>query len=150
MSSTDRDDQRIRCSWDGDPASYPDFMRRVRLSFERTPRKRRHLLGPEVIGQLTGRAWIITQGLDHRLLVRRNGVIYLLEYLRDRLGRTPVPDVGHHYRQLQVALGRVRREQAQGGLLDGYPVFFAATTIIASLYELTKAGKSRNSGRTSW
>ena len=131
------DAQKIRCTWDGDAATYPDFMRRVRLAFERTPRKKRHLLGPEIVGQLSGRAWIITQDLNHRLLVRRNGVIYLFEYLRDRLGRTPVPDVGtrlenlilrlrrphgqsmsiwssqlrHHYRQLQAALGRVRKDQ---------------------------------------
>ena len=112
-------------------------MRRVRLAFERTPRKKRHLLGPEVVAQLSGKAWIVTQDLDHRMLVRRNGVIYLLEYLHERLGRTPVPDVGtrlenlilrirrpsgqsmstwssqlrYHYRQLQVALGRVRKDQ---------------------------------------
>ena len=30
-------------------------MRRVRLSFERTPRKKRHLLGPEIVAQLTER-----------------------------------------------------------------------------------------------
>ena len=134
---------RVQCAWDGDPAGYPDFMRRVRLSFERTPRKKRHLLGPEVVAQLTGRAWTITQDLNHRMLVRRNGVIYLLEYLRERLGRTPVPDVGarlenlilrlrrptgqsmstwasqlrHHYRQLQVALGRVRRDQTRASAL---------------------------------
>ncbi|CAE7373259.1 RE1 [Symbiodinium necroappetens] len=137
MASGDAPDNRIRCAWDGDPAAYPDFMRRVRLAFERTPRKKRHLLGPEVVAQLSGKAWIVTQDLDHRLLVRRNGVIYLLEYLHERLGRTPVPDVGtrlenlilrirrpsgqsmstwssqlrYHYRQLQVALGRVRKEQ---------------------------------------
>ena len=139
MASHDHQDGRIRCHWDGDPATYPDFMRRVRLSFERTPRKKRHLLGPEVVASLSGRAWIITQDLDHRLLVRRNGVIYLLEYLQERLGKTPVPDVGsrleslilrirrpagqsmstwssqlrHHYRQLQVALGRVRQDQGK-------------------------------------
>ena len=78
----------IECVWDGDAAAYPDFMRRVRLAFERTPRKKKHLLGPEVVAQLTGRAWVITQDLSHRLLVKRNGVIYLLEYVRDRLGRT--------------------------------------------------------------
>ena len=137
MATNDHGDHRIRCGWDGDPATYPDFMRRVRLSFERTPRKKRHLLGPEVVAQLSGRAWIITQHLDHRRLVRRNGVIYLLEFLHERLGRTPVPDVGtrletlilrlrrptgqsmstwssqlrYHYRQLQVALGRVRKDQ---------------------------------------
>ncbi|CAE7912341.1 unnamed protein product, partial [Symbiodinium necroappetens] len=87
-AETAKADGRIRCHWDGDPATYPDFMRRVRLSFERTPRKKRHLLGPEVVASLSGRAWIITQDLDHRLLVRR-----------------------HHYRQLQVALGRVRKDQ---------------------------------------
>ncbi|CAE7907904.1 bacA, partial [Symbiodinium necroappetens] len=55
MATNDHGDHRIRRGWDGDPATYPDFMRRVRLSFERTPRKKVHLLGPEVVAQLSGR-----------------------------------------------------------------------------------------------
>ncbi|CAE7701531.1 unnamed protein product, partial [Symbiodinium microadriaticum] len=92
-----------KVSWDGDPQGWPDFVRRVRLIFERTKRSRRHLLAPEIVTNLTGRAWNITQDLDHAALVRRNGTIYLLEFLRDRLGKNPVPDVGLRLRELDTA-----------------------------------------------
>ena len=81
-----------KISWDGDLHGWPDFVRRVRWIFERTKRNRRHLLAPEIVANLTGRAWNITQDLDHRALVRRNGTIYLLEFLRERLGENPVPE----------------------------------------------------------
>ena len=87
-----------------------------------------------MVSQLQGRAWSITQDIDHAQLIRRNGAIYLLTFLRDRLGRLPVPDIGvrleslmlklrrapgqtmatwasnlrQQYRLLQVALSRVR------------------------------------------
>ena len=126
----------LKCQWDGEASGWQDFFRRVRLAFERTPRKKRHLLGAEVVGQLTGRAWVVTQEVEHRRLVRRDGVMYLIDFLRDKLGKTPIPDVGlrleqliiklrrtpgtsmstwasqlrHSYRQLQIALARARRD----------------------------------------
>ncbi|CAE7345527.1 GIP [Symbiodinium sp. KB8] len=95
-----------KVSWDGAPEGWPDFVRRVRLIFERTKRSRRHLLAPEIVTNLTGRAWNITQDLDHAALVRRNGTIYLLEFLRDRLGKNPVPDVGLRLEELVIRLKR--------------------------------------------
>eukprot|EP00439_Symbiodinium_sp_Y106_P000212 s7495_g1.t1 len=111
-----------------------DYTRRVRLAFERTPRRKRHVLAPEMVSQLHGRAWWTTQDIDHAQLIRRNGAIYLLSCLRECLGRLPVPDIGvrlealmlklrrspgqtmatwasnrrQQYRLLQVALSRVR------------------------------------------
>ena len=126
----------LKCQWDGEASGWEDFLRRVRLAFERTPRKQRHLLGAEVVGQLSGRAWVVTQEVEHRRLVRRDGVMYLIDFLRDKLGKTPIPDVGLwleqliiklrrtpgmsmstwaselrlSYRQLQIALARARRD----------------------------------------
>ena len=143
---TKEDYSRLRCAWDGEPSSWPDFSRRVRLAFERTSRRKRHLLGPEVVSQLTGRAWTITQDLDHARLVRRDGVIYLLAFLREHLGRLPIPDIGlrleslllrtrrqpgqsmatwssslrQQYRLLQIALVRVRGSEAYSSK-DGKP-----------------------------
>ena len=59
------DFSRLRCAWDGEPSTWMDFARRVRLAFERTARRKRHLLGPEVVSQLSGRAWTITQDIEH-------------------------------------------------------------------------------------
>ncbi|CAE7024865.1 unnamed protein product, partial [Symbiodinium sp. CCMP2456] len=134
MTTDGKDDYRTKCAWDGEPSTWQDYTRRVRLAFERTSRRKRHLLAPEMVSQLTGRAWSITQDIDHARLVRREGVIYLLSFLREKLGRLPVPDIGvrlenlilklrrspgqsmatwasnlrQQYRLLQVALARVR------------------------------------------
>ena len=97
---------RLRCQWDGEAGGWNDFLRRVRLAFEKTSRKKRHLLGPEVVGQLSGRAWVVTQEIDHRRLVRRDGVVYLLEFLREKLCETPIPDVGLRLEQLMLRLRR--------------------------------------------
>ncbi|CAE7325309.1 RE1 [Symbiodinium microadriaticum] len=138
MTSTEpKSEHYLRCSWDGEASGWVDFTRKVRLAFEQTPRKRRHLLGPQVVGQLSGRAWSITGDLDHRRLCRRDGVIYLLQYLKESLGKMPIPDIGlrlemlilrlrrqphqsmatwaahvrQQYRHLQIALARVRRRE---------------------------------------
>ncbi|CAE7207895.1 GIP [Symbiodinium sp. CCMP2592] len=142
MTSDTKPEQYLRCSWNGEASGWNDFTRRVRLAFEQTPRKRRHLLGPQIVGQLTDRAWSITGNIDHKQLCRRNGVVYLLQYLKEALGRLPVPDIGvrlealilrmkrqpnqsmatwaahlrQQYRHLQVALSRVRtQEQMDSG-----------------------------------
>ena len=111
MTQDSKEDySRLRCQWDGEPSTWTDFARRVRLAFERTSRRKRHLLGPEVVSQLSGRAWTITQDIEHARLVRRDGVIYLLAFLREHLGRLPIPDIGL---RLETLLLRTRRQQGQ-------------------------------------
>ena len=96
----------VQCSWDGDPAGWSDFVRRVRLLYERTARRKRRQIGPSVVAQLKDKAWIITQEIDHHKLTRRDGAVYLLEFLRDRLGRSPVPDIGIRLEELMIRLKR--------------------------------------------
>ena len=107
MTSESRDSQYLRCTWDGEPSTWNDFCRRVRLTFEQTPRRKRHLLAPRIESELTGRAWAIT---GHKELCRRDGVIYLLQYLKESLGRLPVPDIGV---RLEALMLRLRRSPAQ-------------------------------------
>ena len=59
-----------------------------------------------MVSQLTGRVWSITQDIDHSKLVRREGVIYLLSFLREKLGRLPVPDIGVRLENLILKLRR--------------------------------------------
>ena len=96
----------VQCSWDGDPAGWSDFVRRVRLLYERTARRKRRQIGPSVVAQLKDKAWTITQEIDHHKLTRRDGAVYLLEFLRDRLGRSPVPDIGIRLEELMIRLKR--------------------------------------------
>ena len=75
-----------RISWDGGPQGWPGFVRRVRLIFEKTKRNRHHHSVPEIVAQLTGRAWHITEDLDHKSLVRRNRTIYCTYWSFSKIG----------------------------------------------------------------
>jgi hypothetical protein len=98
--------KEVVVTWDGDPATWPDYSRKVRLQWEKTqPHKRRHL-GPDLASRLTGRAWGVTADLNHRLLAKKNGTKYLLRVLRDRLCRTAVPDAGARLEDLLIRLRR--------------------------------------------
>ena len=88
--------------WDGDIATFPDYVRKVRLAFEKTRRHRRRLLGPDLVGQLTGRAWVIT----HERLTQPDGAGYLMEFLEEKLARVLVPDAGARAEELLVKLRR--------------------------------------------
>ncbi|CAJ1458273.1 unnamed protein product [Effrenium voratum] len=83
-------------TWDGDPATWADYTRKVRLQWEKTPSWKR----------LTGRAWAVTYELSHEKLSKKNGTKYLLRYLQDRLCRTPVPDAGARLEDLLIRLRR--------------------------------------------
>ena len=72
--------------------------------------EKRHLLAPRIVSDLTGRAWAITGDLSHRELCKRDGVIYLLQYLKESLGRLPVPDIGV---RLETLMLRLRRSPVQ-------------------------------------
>ena len=96
----------MKCSWDGGPASWKDYIRKVRLTFEKTRSRKRKYLRPELVSQLTGRAWTVTQEIDHRMLVQPHGVRFLIEFLEQRLGKVPVPDAGTKAEELFVKMRR--------------------------------------------
>ena len=106
MADREKDGVTYKCAWDGDIHTFQDYIRRVRLAFERTRRRRRRQLGAELVSQLSGRAWIITQEIDHSRLIQEDGAQYLIEYLEMKLGRTPVPAAGTFAEELFVKLRR--------------------------------------------
>lgn len=61
-------------TWDGSPGLWLDYVKRVRLQYERTPHRKRKLLGAELASRLTGRAWDVTSAdIDHERLQQRDG-----------------------------------------------------------------------------
>ena len=101
-----KEKDKWRCTWNGEISSFPDYVRRVRLVFAKTRKRHRKHLGPELVSQLTGRAWVVTQEIDHGRLVKDDGARYLVEYLEERLARVPVPDAGSKAEELLVKLRR--------------------------------------------
>ena len=148
MTPESRDTPSLRCTWDGEPSTWNDFCRTVRLSFEQTLRRKRHLLAPRIVSELTGRAWAITGDLSHRELCRRDGVIYLLQYLKESLGRLPVPDIGV---RLEALMLRLRRSPAQSMATWAAHLRLQYRHLQVALSQVrTKAGdKSKNGVRSS-
>ena len=81
-------------------------MRRVRLAFSRTKKKHRKHLAADLVSQLTGRAWTITQEISHERLVKEDGAKYLVQFLESHLAQVPVPDAGAKAEELLVKLRR--------------------------------------------
>ncbi len=110
--SSYREDQRDQKdpTWNGEQHTWADYTRRVRLAYETTPSRKRKLLGPRLALRLTGRAWEIISHIDHERLRRSNGSKYLLAYLREHLGRTPIPDAAQRLEELFIRLRRVPGE----------------------------------------
>ena len=102
----DKEKDSIRCQWDGEASTWPDYVRRVRLAYERTRRRRRPQLGPELVSQLSGKAWIVMQEIDHRQLTTASGAFYLIQFLEERLARVPIPDAGTRAEDLLLRLRR--------------------------------------------
>ena len=99
-------DEPIVPSWNGEAAGWPDYSRRVRLCHAQTPYGKRYTLGPKLVLKLRGKAWEIAAGIDHDALETHGGAQYLLQYLREKLGKLPVPDVGQHLDELFVRVKR--------------------------------------------
>lgn len=137
MTHVERKDQIV--TWNGDPQYWLEYVKRVRLQYERTEYRKRGLLGAELASRLTGRAWDIASAeLDHNELQKSDGAAYLLRFLEQRLCKAPIPDTGQRleeffmkirrvpgssmaewsaqlresYRRLQRAMARQRKDQA--------------------------------------
>ena len=93
-------------SWDGEVTGWPDYSRRVRLCYSQTQESKRYTLGPKLVLKLKGKAWEVAASLDHERLGRKTGTQYLMKFLKSKLGRLPIPDIGQHLDEVFVRLRR--------------------------------------------
>ena len=98
--------KEVVVTWDGDPTTWGDYARKVRLQWEKTPDRKKKYLAPDLASRLTGRAWSVTPDLEHSKLSKKNGTKYLLKFLQSRLCRTAVPDAGARLEDLLIRLRR--------------------------------------------
>ena len=106
MASRDQKDEPLVPSWDGEVQGWSEYSRRVRLCWSQMPTHKRYTLGPKLVLRLRGKAWEAAASVDHSRLCQPDGTSYLLQFLKDKLGRLPVPDVGQHLDELFVRLRR--------------------------------------------
>ncbi|CAE7471677.1 TY1B-A, partial [Symbiodinium necroappetens] len=98
-------------TWSGDYSSWQDYVRRVRLAYERTEKRKRKLLRPELVSRLKGKAWEVSVEIDHDQLRKSTGPRYLLRFLEERLLKSPINDLGLRLEDMFVKL---RRQQGTG------------------------------------
>ena len=98
-------------TWSGEYSSWQDYVRRVRLAYERTEKRKRKLLGAELVSRLKGKAWEVSVEVDHSMLCKSTGPRYLLRFLEERLLKTPINDLGLRLEDMFVKL---RRQPATG------------------------------------
>ena len=108
MMSSMRDDKGLGYvpTWNGEQNTWADYVRQCRLAYETCEKRKRKFLGPKLAMRLTNKAWEVTYDLSHANLRKGNGVKYLLNYLRERLGRTSIPDSGQKLEELFIKLRR--------------------------------------------
>ena len=95
-------------TWDGNQSHWLDYVKRVRLQYERTPYKKRQYLGAELVTRLTGKAWdVASADIDHDRLQEADGPAYLLQFLEQRLCKAPIPDSGQRLEDFFIRLRRV-------------------------------------------
>ncbi len=99
-------DEPIIPTWDGEVSGWTDYYPRVRLCYTQTPKHKRELLGAKLVLKLKGKAWEIAATVDHEQLATSGGTQYLMQFLHERLGRLPIPDLGQHLDDLFVRLRR--------------------------------------------
>ena len=108
-------------SWSGEYATWQDYVRRVRLANERTEKKKRRLLGAELVSRLKGKAWEVSVEVDHSMLCKSTGPRYLLRFLEERLLKTPINDLGLRLEDMFVKPG-IGMSQCATQVRECYPM----------------------------
>ena len=94
-------------TWDGNPTTWLEHVKRVRFQYERTEKKKRPLLGAELVSRLRGRAWdVASADVDHHALQQSDGAAFLLRFVESRLCKAPVPDSGQRPEDFFIRLPR--------------------------------------------
>eukprot|EP00439_Symbiodinium_sp_Y106_P044791 s8571_g5.t1 len=80
-------------TWDGTPSSFEEYSEQC-LNYEQsTPTYKRYLVGPKLVGELTGAAKRHIAGQPATWLSNDQGVAILLRHLRACLGRPQIPEL---------------------------------------------------------
>ncbi|CAE7663162.1 GIP [Symbiodinium sp. CCMP2456] len=80
-------------AWDGTPSSFEEYAEQC-LNYEQsTPTYKRYLVGPKLVGELTGAAKRHIAGQPTTWLSHDQGVDTLLRHLRACLGRPQIPEM---------------------------------------------------------
>ena len=83
-------------TWDGTPSSFEEYSEQC-LNYEQsTPTYKRYLVGPKLVGELTGAAKRHIAGQPATWLSNDQGVAILLRHLRACLGRPQIPELTDH------------------------------------------------------
>ena len=97
-------------TWDGEPASWPEYRRAALLYLEGTKWENRYLCGPRLAAELTGSARSSIANKRPAWLSSSDGVHKLLRHLQGAISEPVLPEVGNALRTYFRQLRRKRGE----------------------------------------
>ena len=97
-------------SWDGNPLTFPKYETDAEYYVESTKWSERYLCGPRLLRRLRGSAGIACRGQPRGWLSTCEGAYVLLRFLRSKLDRAPLPNVGHY---LDEYFHKLRRRKGE-------------------------------------
>ena len=109
---TDKSNSKLP-SWDGEPVKFEEFKHRVKWHILGTKHGDRSSVTARIAGALTGTAWQILADLPEDRkdeIVQAGTCDLLLEFLKDSLMDSAVPEAGRHVREY---LYKFRRSKAE-------------------------------------
>ena len=97
-------------SWNGDWASFSDYVFRVELKADATKTEELVLLGPRLAGNLVGRAFEAISDVDRSQLKDPEGWRYLLRFLEQKRGKEKVDVLGDSFSDFFVKKDAQRKD----------------------------------------
>lgn len=96
--------------WDGNWSTFEDYRTRVELRADSCKPDELGYLGPRLASNLTGRAFDSLGEIDRKKLKEDSGWEYLLNYLKDRRGRTQIDVLGDTFSEFFIKKENYRRD----------------------------------------
>ena len=97
-------------SWDGAEENFDIFEVECYQYRDTIEYGKRYLCGPRIARRLSGKAAVALLGRPQGWLNRNDGVEILLRFLRSRVFKSEIPDLGHHLDEFFFRLRRRRQE----------------------------------------
>ena len=84
-------------TWDGDWKTFTDYKLACQLEQDGLKEEEQITLAPRLARNLTGKAWEACLDIDRSKLRAENGLVYLLDYLKQRRGKQQVDVLGEAF-----------------------------------------------------
>ena len=98
-------------TWDGDWKSFTDYRLACQLELDGLKEDDQITLAPRLARNLTGKAWEACMDIDRAELRKKDGLTYLLDFLKKRRGKQQVDVLGEPFEKYFQSSEVTRRDK---------------------------------------